>query len=381
MPLSRCLPKLGLLGEISLGISLVAGLPALARDELLMGQSAALSGASARLGRDYRQGALAYFAEVNRQGGVHGRRLRLISLDDRYEPALTVRNTTQLIGRDKVFALFGYVGTPTVKAVLPLIERNRIPLVAPLTGAQLLRQPHRPMVFNLRTSYQVEIDRMVDYLVRSGRHRIAVVAQNDAFGQDGLRAAHQALRRHGLKPVVNAGVERNSGQAADAAREVQGANANGVVIVAAYPGSAAFTRELRQRGSTAQLMNVSFVGTSALQAALRSNEASGIGVAQVVPFPWNERVPVVREYQQLMRRQQDRAQFGFTSLEGFLAAKMTVEGLRRAGPAPTRQRFVAALESMGNADLGGYRVQLGPKDHNGSTFVELTFLGSQRWEP
>lgn len=362
-------------------LMLAAGWPARAAAELLLGQSAALSGPAGMLGRQYREGALAYFAEVNRRGGVHGQQLRLLSRDDRYEPALTLRNTSQLIEGDRVFALFGYVGTPTVKAVLPLIERNRIPLIAPLTGAQLLRKPHRPMVFNLRTSYQVEIDRMVDYLVRSGRHRIAVVAQNDAFGQDGLRAAHQALRRHGLRPVASASVERNSGQAGQAARTVQGANANGVLIVAAYPGSAAFTRELRQRGSKAQLMNVSFVGTSALQSALPSNEASGIGIAQVVPFPWNERVPVVKEYQRLMRRQQDAATFGFTSLEGFLAAKMTVEGLRRAGPTPTRQRFVMALESMGNVDLGGYSVQLGPQDHNGSTFVELTFLGSQRWEP
>ena len=392
MPLRRCLPKLGLPGRIGLGAAglgaaglgltlAVAAVPAPAATEVRLGQSAALSGPSGMLGRDYRDGALAYFAEVNRQGGVHGQRLRLLSRDDRYEPALTLRNTNALIARDRVFALFGYVGTPTVKAVLPLIERDRIPMIAPLTGAQLLRQPHRPMVFNLRTSYQVEIDRMVDHLVRSGRHRIAVVAQNDAFGQDGLRAARQALRRHGLKPVATASVERNSGQAAAAARAVQAARANGVLIVAAYPGSAAFTRELRQRGSSAQLMNVSFVGTSALQAALPSNDASGIGIAQVVPFPWNERVPVVKEYQRLMRRHHGRAQFGFTSLEGFLAAKLTVEGLRRAGPAPSRQRFVAALESMGNVDLGGYRVQLGPRDHNGSDFVELTFLGSQRWEP
>ena len=161
---------------------------------------------------------------------------------------------------------------------------------------------------------------------------------------------------------------------------VQNANANGVLVIAAYPSSASLSREMRRRGSTAKLMNVSFVGTSALQAALRSNEASGIGVAQVVPFPWNERVPVVKDYQRLMRRQQGKAQFGFTSLEGFLAAKMTVEGLRRAGPAPTRQRFVAALESMRNVDLGGYRVQLGPQDHNGSTYVELTFLSSLPWE-
>jgi ABC-type branched-subunit amino acid transport system substrate-binding protein len=176
-------------------------------------------------------------------------------------------------------------------------------------------------------------------------------------------------------------VERNSTQTGGAVQAVQGANANAVLIVAAYPSSASFSREMHRRGSTAQLMNVSFVGTSALRASLQSHEASGIGVTQVVPFPWNERVPVVREYQHLMRREQAKPHFGFSSLEGFLAAKMTVEGLRRAGPAPTRQRFVRALETMQNVDLGGYRVQLSSKDHNGSNYVDLIFLGSQRWEP
>jgi ABC-type branched-subunit amino acid transport system substrate-binding protein len=349
--------------------------------ELVLGQSAPLSGPSAMLGQEYREGALAYFAEVNRQGGIHGRRLKLLSLDDRYEPPLTLRNTRQLIERDKVFALFGYVGTPTVKAVLPLVESQQIPLIAPLTGAQLLRQPHRPMVFNLRASYHMEIDRMVNDLVRSGRHRIAVVIQNDAFGQDGLNGALKALKRNGLKPVATASVERNSTQTEGAARTVQRANANAVVIVAAYPSSASFTREMNRQGSTAQLMNVSFVGTSALRASLKGQEASGIGVTQVVPFPWNGRVPVVREYQRLMRREQVKPHFGFSSMEGFLAAKMTVEGLRRAGPAPTRQRFVAALETMRNVDLGGFRVHLSPMDHNGSSYVDLTILGSQRWEP
>jgi branched-chain amino acid transport system substrate-binding protein len=374
-----------------LGLSLALAVPGLAAlgapgptsppAELVLGQSAAFSGPSAMLGQEYREGALAYFAEVNRQGGIHGRRLKLLSLDDRYEPPLTLRNTRQLIERDRVFALFGYVGTPTVKAVLPLVESQQIPLIAPLTGAQLLRQPHRPMVFNLRASYHMEIDRMVDDLVRSGRHRIAVVIQNDAFGQDGLNGALKALKRHGLKPVATGRVERNSTQTGGVVSTVMRANANAVVIVAAYPSSAAFSREMHRHGSRAQLMKVSFVGTSALRASLLGQEASGIGITQVVPFPWNERVPVVREYQRLMRRGQARPHFGFSSLEGFLAAKLTVEGLRRAGPAPTRQRFVTALETMRNVDLGGFRVQLSPKDHNGSSYVDLTILGSQRWEP
>jgi ABC-type branched-subunit amino acid transport system substrate-binding protein len=349
--------------------------------ELVLGQSAPLSGPSAQLGRDYRSGALAWFSEVNRSGGIHGRRLRLVSLDDRYEPSLTLRNTRRLIGAERAFALFGYVGTPTVKAVLPLVEQERIPLVAPLTGARLLREPLRPMVFNLRASYQAEIDRIVNDLVRSGRQRIAVLHQEDAFGEDGLRATRSALARHGLRAVAIAGVQRNSTATDAAARQLQRANPNAVVIISAYPSSAAFSRSLQALGSTAQLMNVSFVGTGGLQDALPGGRANGIGVSQVVPFPWDRRVPVVAQYQQLMSRQQRQARYGFTSLEGFLAARWLTEALQRAGANPSRQALVAAFEGMERVDLGGFRLQLGPRDHQASDFVDLTFLGSQRWGP
>lgn len=349
--------------------------------ELVLGQSAPLSGPSAQLGRDYRDGALAWFSEVNRRGGIHGRRVRLVSLDDRYEPALTLRNTRQLIEGERAFVLFGYVGTPTVKVILPLVEKQRIPLVASLTGAQLLRTPFRPMVFNLRASYQAEIDRIVATLVRSGRHRIAVMHQQDAFGDDGLRASRIALARHGLRPVVVAGVQRNSTATDAAARLVQRAQPNGVVIISAYPSSAAFSRQLQALGSRAQLMNVSFVGTGALQDAMPGGLANGIGIAQVVPFPWDRRVPVVAQYQRLMRRQQVSARFGFTSLEGFLAARWLTAALQQTGSHPTRERLVNAFQQMRRVDLGGFLIELGPRDHQASDFVDLTFLGSQRWSP
>lgn len=349
--------------------------------ELRLGQSAPFSGPSAQLGRDYREGAMAWFSEVNRRGGIHGRRLRLVSLDDRYEPALTLRNTRRLIAQERVFALFGYVGTPTVKAILPLVDRDRIPLLAPLTGARLVREPFRPMVFNLRASYQAEIDQIVDDLVRAGRHRIAILHQEDAFGEDGLRATRSALARHGLRPVAIAGVQRNSTTTDGAAWEVHQGRPNAVVIISAYASSAAFSRSLHNLGNTAQLMNVSFVGTGGLQDSLPGGSANGIGVSQVVPFPWNRRVPVVADYLRLMRRQQRTPRYGFTSLEGFLAARLLSEGLQRAGANPTRQRLVKALESMGQVDLGGFRIQLGPRDHQASDFVDLTFLGAQRWGP
>lgn len=351
------------------------------RPELVLGQSAPLSGPSAQLGRDYRDGALAWFSEVNRRGGIHGKRLRLRSLDDRYEPTLTLRNTRRLIDHDRAFVLFGFVGTPTVKAILPLVEQQRIPLVASLTGARLLREPFLSMVFNLRASYQAEIDRIVEALVRSGRHRIAVIHQEDAFGEDGLRASRIALARHGLRPLVVAGVQRNSTNTQAAAQRVHQADPNAVVIISAYPSSAAFSRHLQSLGSRAQLMNVSFVGTGGLQDALPGGQANGIGVAQVVPFPWNRRVPVVAQYQQLMRRQQPRARFGFTSLEGFLAARWLTAALQAAGPHPTRERLVAAFQQMRRLDLGGFVIALGPRDHQASDFVDLTYLGSQRWGP
>ena len=351
------------------------------RAELVLGQSAPLSGPSARLGRDYREGALAWFNEVNRRGGIHGRQLRLVSLDDRYEPSLTLSNTRRLIHNDRALVLFGFVGTPTVKAILPLVEQTPIPLVAPLTGARLLRQPFRPMVFNLRASYQAEIDRMVDDLLRAGRHRIAVLHQEDAFGEDGLRATRTALARHGLKPVAVARVKRNSSATDAAAKEVNRANPSGVVIISAYSSSSAFSLSLQRLGSSAQLMNVSFVGTEALQDALPGGQASGIGVSQVVPFPWNRKLPVVAEYQRLMSRQQRRAHYGFTSLEGFLAARWLTAALEKAGPDPSRQKLVAAFESINTLDLGGFKLRLGPGDHQASDFVDLTFLGAQRWGP
>ncbi len=348
---------------------------------LLLGQSAPFSGPSGQLGQEYREGAEAWFAEVNRNGGIHGQPIRLVSRDDRYEPELTLRNTRQLLEQDRVLALFGYVGTPTSMAVLPLVERDRIPFVAPLTGAQVLRQPLRPTVFNLRASYQAEIDRMVDDLVRDARHRIAVLYQDDAFGEDGLAASRRALRRHGLTPVATATVKRNSTQLGGAVARIRAAQPNAVLIITAYPSSAAFSRELRRTRSTAQLMNVSFVGTRGLQDSLPGGHASGIGIAQVVPFPWNRRVPVVAEYQRLMRRQSANASFSFTSLEGFLAARLITEGLRRAGPNPSREQLVQGLESIRQLDLGGFTLALGKGDREASRYTDLTFLGAQRWEP
>lgn len=341
---------------------------------ILLGQSAAFSGPSGELGREFRQGAHQVFDEVNAQGGIHGRQVVMVYRDDRYEPALAQRNTERFIRDDKVFALFGYVGTPTVQASLPLMDRYRVPLIAPLTGAQLIRQPTTPLVFNIRASYHQEIDAIVRYLVRYGRRSIAVVYQNDAFGRDGLVGAQKALAARSLKPVTVTTVERNSADTREAARRVALARPDAVLMVSSYGTVASFIPNLRQQGSQALVMNVSFVGSNALARTLPAAHRHGVGVSQVVPFPWNPRVPVVRDYQNTIRRNRSDANFGFSSLEGYIAATMLVRALEAAGPDLTRNRFISTLETMGPVNLGGYSMKFSPTQRQASNFVELTFM-------
>ena len=347
-----------------------------AKTTLLLGQSLPLKGPSAQLGREYRTGALAWFEEVNRQGGIHGRTVKLTSLDDQYEPEKTIANTQSLLKNPALLALFGYVGTPTTKSILPLIERERIPLIAPLSGASLLRDANLRMVFNFRASYRMEIEQIVDSLVRDARQNIAVVYQND-----GLEAAEAALKRHNLKPAVITTVERNSADITEAYRRIKAANPNGLIIVSAYVSSAALSKRLLKDSHSIQIMNVSFVGSRALEDSLPSGQANGIGVSQVVPFPWNRWIPVVANYQKLMRVNNPNARFGFTSLEGFIAAQLMSEALERSGPDPTRERLLQALQSIRMLDVGGITFDLNQTDNQASDYVELTFFGAQQWEP
>jgi branched-chain amino acid transport system substrate-binding protein len=372
------IPAARLLG-IALAWSTLGGLAAQAEvgvgpRSILIGQSAAFSGPSAELGREYRAGAHEVFDQVNAQGGIHGRQIVMVYRDDRYEPALARRNTERFIQRDKVFALFGYVGTPTVQAALPLIEQAKVPLIAPLTGAQLLRQPLNPLIFNIRASYHQEIEAMVRYLLRYGKRSIAVVYQNDAYGRDGLQGARKALASRGLRPVLETTVERNSADTREAARRVALARPDAVLIVSSYGTTASFIPNLRQQGSEAQVMTVSFVGSNALARSLPPEHRHGVGISQVVPFPWNPRVPVVRDYQNTIRRNRSDSRYGFSSLEGYIAATLLVRALQAAGPDLTRAGLIRSLEAMGPVDLGGYRASFSPQRRQGSDFVELTFM-------
>jgi branched-chain amino acid transport system substrate-binding protein len=351
--------------------------PGLGPRSILIGQSASFSGPSGDLGREFRQGAHYAFNEVNARGGVHGRQIITVYRDDGYEPGRTRVNTQKFLEQDKVFALFGYVGTAPVISALPLLERYRIPLIAPVTGAQVIRSPLNRFVFNLRASYHQEIVKLVDYLNRYGREAIAIVYQDDAFGRDGLQGLYKALAPVGRKPVAMETVQRNSTDTREAARRVALSKPEAVLLASSYATNASFIKNYRELDSTAQIFNLSFVGSNALARALPQHLRHGIGVMQVVPFPWDARLPIVRDYQMAMKHINASSNLGFSSLEGYMAAQFFIQALEQAGPNPTREGLMRALNDLHNKDLGGFPLETQMASRNGASFVELTFLNGQ----
>ena len=338
-------------------------------DKILLGQSVALTGAAAQLGIQMRNGINAYFDYVNGRGGVNGRKLELITLDDGYEPARTVPNTKKLIEEHKVFALIGYVGTPTSVPVMPIFTEAKVPFIGPFTGAEALRTPFNHYIFHVRASYYDETEKIVEQVVSSGAKSIAVFYQDDAYGQAGLKGVELAMAKRNMTISALGTVERNTVKVENAVKTIDAAKPDIVVMISAYTSCAEFIRQMKNAGSGAQFHNVSFVGSNALAAAL-GMDGAGVAISQVVPFPWATSLSVVREYQQLSAKA-GNSDYNFGALEGFLVAKVFVEGLKRTGKNVTREGFIDAMEKM-DVDLGGFYVGYSPKSHIGSSFVELT---------
>lgn len=343
-------------------------------NQIVLGQSVALTGPAQELGKDMQLGASLYFNQVNANGGVNGRKIVLKTLDDGYEPPRAVENTKRLINQEKVFALFGYVGTPTSQAVLPIFTEARVPYVGAFTGAELLRNPFNRYIFNVRASYFDETEAIVQHLTAMSIDRIAVFYQDDAYGQAGLAGVERALKKRNMSVAAKGTVERNTVNVKKAVDDISKSKPQAVVMIGAYKGCAAFVKEMKKAGSDPTFWNVSFVGSKALAKELGA-EGRGVQISQVVPFPWDTSVPVVKEYRKLLA--EAKAEPGFGTLEGFIAAKVMVEGLKRAGKKLDRDSFIRAMESLDPYDVGGFKVVYGPESHNGSKFVDLTIISKQ----
>ena len=360
-----------LMALLALAASTLTAAQGVTDSQILLGQSVALTGAAQQLGLDMQFGAKLYFDYVNSRGGVNGRKIVLKTLDDGYEPPRAADNTKKLINDDRVFALFGYVGTPTSMASLPIFTEAKVPFVGPFTGAESLRAPVNRYIFNVRASYYDETEAIVQHLTAMSVDRIAVFYQNDAYGQAGLAGVERALKKRNLEVAAKSTVERNTVDVKKAVGEMSKAQPQAVVMISAYKSCAAFIKEMKAANANPTFWNVSFVGSKALAKEL-DRDGRGVQISQVVPFPWDPTIPVVKEYRKLV--DEAKGEPGFGTLEGFIAAKVMVEGLRRAGKKLDREGFVKAMESIDAYDVGGFKVSFAPDNHSGSKFVDLTII-------
>ena len=351
---------------------------ALSSKRLVFGQSAALTGPARLLGQSMRLGIFAAFREVNRRGGVHNHRLVLESSDDAYGPEAAIANAREFIERFKVFALIGAVGTPAAAAAQPISTERGVPYIAPFTGAEFLRVAQlRPNVVNVRASFYQEADEMVIRLTEDlGVSRIGVLYQNDSFGRAGLNGLRRAVARHGLSLVAEADYPRNTEAVKVALLDLRRSRPEAVIIIGTYEPAAALIRWSRRLDFNPYFVNISVVGSTALARELGADGA-GVYITQVVPFPLDSSVPVVEQYRHALAMVDPETEPNFVSLEGYLAGRVVVEGLRLGGPRPSRQGFLRALRTAETIDLGGFSLRYGDADNQGSDRVYLTVIDGQ----
>lgn len=375
--------------------------------EVLVGQSAAFQGPAAALGTELWRGAQACFDRVNKDGGVNGRRIKVLAVDDSYEGNKTLPNTLKLINESKVFALFDYVGTPTLVQALPAIQRYRgdgVFLFGAFSGAQPQREePFKDSVFNIRASYRQETAALVDAFVKDlGLNKIGVFIQGDPYGRSGLDGVQRALKAHGLAVAAETTYQRNVPYETSMTEQVkllQAAGVQAVVAVGAYTQCAAFIRDARAAGYKGWIANLSFVGPDALLGLLKQEGAKGgsdltanLVNTQVVPAWSDASVGVVRDYLAAMDASKPQlpsdladasykpVDRGFGSLEGYINARMFVEVLKAVPGELTRAKFYAAATKV-QADLGGFKLHFDPETHQASNKVFFTRVQGGAWVP
>lgn len=345
-------------------------------DQITFGQAAPLDGPAAALGLGMKAGLNAAFDEANKKGGIHGRKLKLISSDDGYEPVKSIAATKKLIEEDKVFALVGPVGTPTSAATQPIATAAKVPFVGAFTGAGFLRDPKLANVVNVRASYDAETEAWVRQLTEDLKiTKIAIFYQDDAFGRAGLSGFKKAMDKRGLKIVAEGTYERNTIAVKTALLTIKSEEPEAVVMVGAYKPSAEFIKLSHKVGFNPVFVNISFVGATALAKELGA-DGKGVIVSQVVPFPEDTSIKVVADYQAAIAAGDAKAVPDFVSLEGYLVGRLAIAALEKAGANPDRQNFLKAIKDTGKFDFGGLVMTFGADDNEGLDKVFMTMIGA-----
>lgn len=343
-------------------------------DAVLFGQAAALEGPSAVLGQRLRQGIVTAFTEINAKGGVHGRKLQLISRDDGYDPDHSVVQTLRLLDNDKVFALIGAVGTPTAIATIPITSARNVPFIGPFSGAEFLRDLELPNVVNIRASYAAEAEAWVEHLTEDRKFtRIGIFYQDDSFGRDGLTGVKRALAKRGLELAAEGTFERNTRAVGSAWRMIKRAEPEAIVMVGTYGPCAEFIKLAHRSGFYPTFVNISFVGANELAREL-GPDGEGVIVSQVVPFPWDRSIKLVADYQSAQKAFDPTLAPNFVSLEGYISGRLAASALEQAGPKPTRASFLRTINDVGRFDISGSLVSVGVRAIETPPRVFLTVI-------
>ncbi|MGN6528657.1 MAG: ABC transporter substrate-binding protein [Burkholderiaceae bacterium] len=352
--------------------ALLCALAAPARADLVIGQTAGFTGPASGSVKELSAGAQLVVDDVNRHGGVHGEQVKLLQLDDRFDPAQAARNAQALVDQGAV-ALFASRGTPHTQAILPVLARAHVALVAPSTGARVLYEPVNPYVFTVRAPYQREAEEAIVHLDTVGVTRIAVLHANDAFGADAVAGASKGFTRIGKSPAILAALDRDHPDFATLAPRIAAEQVQAVLIIGTADAVVAGTAAIRAAGSRAQVVTLSNNASQAFVRAMGAN-ARGTVVSQVFPSERALGVPLVKEAHDLARAR--GLALTPSMIEGFVGAKVLMEALRRAGPAPTRARVLAALDGLSHYDVGGMTLSYSPASHAGLDYVDLSIIGA-----
>ena len=354
------------------GITAANAEPGVSADKIVFGQAAALEGPASALGTGMQLGIKAAFAAANANGGVNGKKLELISYDDSYEPEKSIAAVNKLINADKVFALIGAVGTPTSKATQPITTKAKVPFIGPFTGAGFLRNFDLGNIVNVRSTYGAETETWIKHLTEDlGYKKIALLYQDDAFGRVGLKGVNAALKKRNMELVAKGTYMRNTTAVKRALLDIRKAEPEAVVMVGAYKPIAAFIKYSRRIKFNPSFVNISFVGSKALAKEL-GPDGKDVIISQVVPFPWEDSIPLVKEYQAALKKVDPKAEPGFVSLEGYMVGKLTAMTLAKMEGEVTRENFMQTVWKTGTFDLGGVTLTFGQGDSQGMDKVFLT---------
>ncbi|NNU44296.1 ABC transporter substrate-binding protein [Ramlibacter montanisoli] len=352
--------------------ALAALAPALALSQILIGQTAGFSGVVAAGVKETTEGAKLWIDHINAKGGVHGQKIELVQMDDKFDPPIAKANAKVLIEEKNVLAMFLNRGTPHTEAIIPLLEANGVALVAPSTGAMVLHSPVRKQIFNVRATYQREAEKAIAHLHTMGMTRIAVVHADDSFGLDGLEGANKGFKKAGFQPVAVIKADRQKPDYKSIVPAITGKDSQAILWIASGNAVAEGVKALRATKSAAQVVTLSNNASGGFIKSL-GEHSRGVVVTQVFPYERSFAYGFIKEA--MVHAKEKKVELSPAMLEGYTAAKVLVEGLRRAGPNPTRAKLIAALEGIRNFDLGGLEVSYGPEDHTGLDFADLSIIG------